>query len=354
MKKINLLEFSNQWSMGGTEKAAQLFMKYIDKDKFNVYAAGWRGGPRESLVRDLGVEMHIEENQNNMIEWIKSKNIDIVHMHRAGSEEHILIDTFKKAGVKCIVEHNIFAQVDNSSDENEIDKHIFLSNIQLEMYKQRAGSPRLDKLEALYYPVETEAFIKKENYSAPIFGRHSRPDMYKWSLVNIQILPIIKAEIPDAKFHVIGLPDQYREAIKRIGCEDMVVEFPATSDQNEIAKFLNGLTIYTHGAMIGESFGMVIAEAMSTGLPVITHRGGDGAQAELVVDGVNGIVCQENNFKEYAAALIYLLKNRETEAVRMGSKGIEFSNKFAAEAITRKLEKILVDTFNNKTGSSYN
>lgn len=336
--------------MGGTEKAAQLFMKYIDKDKFNVYAAGWRGGPREALVRDLGIEIYIEENQNKIIEWIKSKNIDIAHVHRAGNEEHILIETFKKAGVKCIVEHNIFAQVDNSSDNKEIDAHIFVSNTQLEFYKTRSKTTNIENLFALYNPVENDSFLpkKQHEYCAPIFGRHSRDDINKWSLVNIQILPIVKKEVPNAKFHVIGLPAQYREAIRRMKCEDMLVEFPMTSDQDEIIKFLNGLTVYTHGSLIGESFGIGIAEAMATGLPVITHRGGDGAQAELVLDGVNGIVCQENNFKEYAAAVIYLLKNSEAEAKRMGLKGVEFANKFDARKVTKQLENILINTWSSK------
>jgi hypothetical protein len=46
MRKIKVLEFSNQWSMGGTEKTAQLLVKHLTKDRFEVYAAGWKGGPR--------------------------------------------------------------------------------------------------------------------------------------------------------------------------------------------------------------------------------------------------------------------------------------------------------------------
>jgi glycosyltransferase involved in cell wall biosynthesis len=201
----------------------------------------------------------------------------------------------------------------------------------------------------LYNPVETDSFINKEkdSFIKPIFGRHSRPDMYKWSPINVQILPLIKNEIPDAKFHVIGLPDDYRAAIKRMGCEGMVVEYPTTNSQEEIAKFLNGLTVFTHGAMIGESFGLNIAEAMATGLPVVTHYGGDGAQAELVRDNINGYVVDQNDIRKYADAVIALLKNPDL-AYSMGGYGTEFAKEFQADKVTKKLEEIFINLYNKK------
>ena len=74
---IRVLEFSNQWSMGGTEKTIQLLMKYMDKSKFTVFAAGWKGGDRLELIKALAEDTFISEDANAMAQWIKSKNIDI-------------------------------------------------------------------------------------------------------------------------------------------------------------------------------------------------------------------------------------------------------------------------------------
>lgn len=349
MSKINVLEFSNQWSLGGTEKSAQLFMKYLDKDKFNVWAAGWRGGPRVELIKEYAQEVFITEDIKEMQNWMALHDFDIVHFHRAGNTESILIDTFKLTGIPVLIEHNIFGQSDPSDDNEEIDKHILISNVQKKLYAQRAGDGYNEsKTVALYYPVEVTKFKKVKNYSAPIFGRHSRPDIYKWSPINVQILPYIKSAVPDAKFYVIGLPDPYREAIQRMGLMDMVVEFPTTNNQDEIAEFLSNLTVFTHGAMIGESFGVVIAEAMSTGIPVVTHLGGDSAQGELVVDNFTGYVTKENDIKEYADRVIELLKNPTKKEI-MGKNGQERALKyFEASQVTKQLEEIFTETLNGK------
>jgi len=84
--------------------------------------------------------------------------------------------------------------------------------------------------------------------------------------MNVQILPLVRDSVPEAKFHVIGLPDSYRRAIGQMNCADMLVELPLTMSDGEWCAFLNGITVFTHGAALGESFGMSIAEAMASGL----------------------------------------------------------------------------------------
>jgi glycosyltransferase involved in cell wall biosynthesis len=344
MSKINVLEFSNQWSMGGTEKTAQLFLKHLNKDKFNVFAAGWRGGPRVDLVKPLVQDMLISENMLEMMQWIKSKNIDIVHFHRMGDPDHALIDVF--AGVPILVEHNIFAHFDNTVDRLRIKKHIFVSNAQLEIYKQRSGflfEP--SKCVSLYNPVETEVFDAYDfnrDYKAPVFGRYSRNDPSKWHPINVNILPIIKREMPEAKFHVIGLPDPYRQAIEQLGCMDMVREFPNTVNENELCDFLNGITVMTHGSIYGESFGISIAESMAAKLPVVTHSGGDSAQAELVTDNHNGFVLHPSDVQGYANKVLHLLRNPDLKQ-EMGNRGAaRVKEWFNVHDIVQKLEDVFI------------
>ncbi len=347
MSKINVLEFSNQWSMGGTEKSIQLFLKHIDKEKFNTFAAGWRGGPREPLIRPLVSDMLVTENFLAMAAWIRSKHIDIVHFHRMGDSDHNLIDVLVAGGVKNLVEHNIFAHFDDTSDRLRINRHIFVSKAQLEIYKGRSGvyfeSP---KCSFIYNPVETASFDSynwTREWSAPVFGRFSRSDVSKWHPINVQILPIVKSAIPNAKFHVIGLPDEYRDAIKAIGCLDMVVEFKTTVNEVELCDFLNGITVMTHGSIYGESFGVSIAESMAAGLPIVTHSGGDSAQAELVTNDFNGYVTDPSDINGYADKVIHLLRNPSLKQ-SMGGLGQQRTREwFNAPMVTKQLENIFVD-----------
>ena len=56
MRKIRVLKVSGRLDIGGTEKAIQIFCKYLDKSRFEVIACGReRGGCRVESLRKLGI-----------------------------------------------------------------------------------------------------------------------------------------------------------------------------------------------------------------------------------------------------------------------------------------------------------
>lgn len=44
VKKIRVLQACNQLAIGGTEKTLQVFSKYLDRSRFEVYACGLKSG----------------------------------------------------------------------------------------------------------------------------------------------------------------------------------------------------------------------------------------------------------------------------------------------------------------------
>jgi glycosyltransferase involved in cell wall biosynthesis len=93
------------------------------------------------------------------------------------------------------------------------------------------------------------------------------------------------------------------------------------ADDAALAEFFSGLGVLAHANDTGETFGMVIAEAMAAGLPVVTHPCPglrDNAQLELVEHGVTGLVAATP--EAYAAALVRLLTDPAL-ARRMGQAG---------------------------------
>lgn len=350
MRKIKVLEFSNQWSMGGGEHTFQLFIQYMNKEKFDIVAAGWRGGPRLEKIKATGIETFVEPDKDKMIAWIKTHNFDIVHFLRMGVTESILIDTFKEAGIPILIEHNAFGLFDPSADRIQIQKHVMCSNTTAHIYSQRAGilyEP--SKISMVYCPVEVDLFKNytfNRDWIAPIFGKHARKDHSKWHPLNFQSLPLIRDAVPDAKFYTIGIPDEYRDLIKKLNVEDMIVEFPSNENDGDILDFLNKITIFTHANIYGESFGCAIAESMASGLPVTTHTGGDSAQCELITDGLNGYITDPQDVVGYANKIIHLLKNPDLKK-SMGEAGRSRCFEwFDGAIVTPQLEKVFEEEFN--------
>src|SRR5207249_3401040 len=124
------------------------------------------------------------------------------------------------------------------------------------------------------------------------------------------------------------------------------VELTETSVR--LRDFYRRLGVFTHGARVGEGYGVVIAEAMANRLPVVTiatpQRKKSNAQGEIVEHKVTGFVCRWR--WQYAGAVVELLKNHELRqqfAERSYEKARE---EFEASNLTRKLERIYCDLMN--------
>ena len=89
--------------------------------------------------------------------------------------------------------------------------------------------------------------------------------------------------------------------------------------RTDLNSVLRDADIFVHPAVWQEAFGLVIAEAMATGCPVVASQ--IGAVPELVVDGVTGLLVPPGDSDAIAGALERLamdpeLRNRLGEAAR--------------------------------------
>jgi len=309
-RKIRVLEFTHQRDWGGTDKNSQLMMQHYDKNKFEVIAASYVGGPRAQWIKDNQIPNLITENNEEMIAWLKSQSIDVVHFYRGGWTESRDIAIFKMAGIPVLIERNCFADFDASNDRALIDKHVFCSNVSVDIYKKRSGTSfDASKATMIYPPTDVDMFDGiNRDWSEPTFGRISRKDVQKWHPTSIHSLPLIRESVPSAKFHVVGIPDSYWSLIEQLGVKDMIIETVIPTDAH-LVDFFKKITVFAHSSSIGESFGNVMAEAMAAGLPVVTHTGWDSAQTELTTDGYNGYIVDPDDTRAYADKIIYLLKN---------------------------------------------
>src|SRR5439155_25919534 len=86
MPKIRVMLACNLLDLGGTGKAIQIFAKYLDKSRFEVFACGrLRGGVRVAEIEKLGIPVFLQPP--DITKLVRELKFDIYHVHRPGSYE---------------------------------------------------------------------------------------------------------------------------------------------------------------------------------------------------------------------------------------------------------------------------
>lgn len=348
-----VLHITPSLSLGGTEKTAQLFASYLNKQYFNVAVWSPSDGPRATILKNAKVPVWTQVPLETILYRFKPH---IVHLHRAGWPEPKLMQAFRGSqwfhhGIKLpkIIETNVFGRYDPSHSGKLIDKTLFVSQFCASRfsndYKKEISNSRYDML---YNPVDVNFIAKHttppeiKNFGNAIAGRLSRADKGKWSITfGLHILPEIISQLPGLQYYIVGGIQEAYDFVITHGLSNNIYFLPNLTTELELANYLDKLSVFTHANDTGETFGLAIAEAMAAGLPVVTHpclNRKDNAQIELVEHGVTGLVATTP--KEYANFVVMLLKNPDI-AQRMGMASQKKAFQlFDVSLITRRLEHI--------------
>jgi glycosyltransferase involved in cell wall biosynthesis len=154
--------------------------------------------------------------------------------------------------------------------------------------------------------------------------------------VLIDAFALVAQSEPDAQLHLIGpewvappsflcgladdpevrdlvpLCDRYLGRLKQRVPEGLRerVRFLGPMDQSEMREHYAQAWAAVHPSICNEAFGMPIAEAMMSSLPVIVSAA--GGMPEIVVDGKTGYVVKKNDAQALADALLKLLRDPQS------------------------------------------
>lgn len=96
-----------------------------------------------------------------------------------------------------------------------------------------------------------------------------------------------------------------------------------------------------------EPFGLVLPEAMSCGLPVVSFDSPYGP-ADIIDDGVDGFLIKNRNIEEFADKVCLLMENEDLRR-KMGTAGVLSSQRYQASRVMPQWIKLFGQVFlNNK------
>lgn len=130
-----------------------------------------------------------------------------------------------------------------------------------------------------------------------------------------------------------------REQIRYLELQDSVFLLPPTKEIEEVFKN-SSIFILTS---IAEGFGLVLAEAMATGVPCISFNCPSGPK-DIIEDGKNGFLIKEGDNNGFVSKLNELIQNEELRK-EFGTKARKDILKFDENKIGNKLNGLLKRAF---------
>ncbi|MEX0779653.1 MAG: glycosyltransferase [Balneolales bacterium] len=124
---------------------------------------------------------------------------------------------------------------------------------------------------------------------------------------DVLVKAILAHPFPDTHFHIIGnsyLDDYQREITSLIEKHALPVTIHPPVAHHELKKYMHAADLFVLPSR-KEGFGLALAEAGSTGLPLISTKSGG---PEDIINATNGLLVSPGSSEELAKALAYLLE----------------------------------------------
>ena len=282
----------------------------------------------------------LRQRKKKTIEYIKSCNSDVVISTR-DIFNNWLGKYGKEKTIKIGWEHN------HPHGNNKYSNNIIKSSKNLDYFvlvsKALKDYYRKSIPQSIYIPnvidniPEKNSSLKEKRLVS--VGRLSPEKGYDDLL---KIFKKVNEKYNDWKLDIVGSGEEKESLEKYIKDNnlDKNVVLHGFKDTEFIYDIFNKSSIYLMASHT-ESFGIVLIEAMSVGLPCIAFSSAEGAN-EIIKDGYNGYLIDNRSYQEYISKLELLMNDSKLrkELGTNGKKSIEkYSSKVVKEEWINLIEK---------------
>ena len=163
-------------------------------------------------------------------------------------------------------------------------------------------------------------------------GRYDEPR--KGLPVLLEAMRTVVRRHPGAQLLIAGRGDP--EAVRELLGEDLAPHVSLLGELSEAEKgaFLRSVDVYCAPNLLGESFGIVLIEAMAAGAPIVASD--LDAFAAVLADGAAGVLVRRGDARDLARALSDLLADPERRA-RLAESGRRVAAGYDWSVVARRV-----------------
>lgn len=236
-----------------------------------------------------------------------------------------------------------------------VDKIIAVSNFVKDKL-QKEGHVNASKIVQIPLGIDPSKYpdsksseaIRREfnlNRDVPVVGMVGRFQEIKGHHVFVRMAAEISKTHPHVRFIMVGSEvfgkssesDYGREIHKLIYKHALKKNIILTGFRQDVSQILGALDVLVVPSQF-ETFGMVILEAMAAGIPVVSCA--KGGPTEIIEDGKNGFILSDQNPKQLANRVLFLIENPQTATI-MGLEGRKtITERFNSKHIINEIEGI--------------
>lgn len=282
--------------------------------------------------------------------WIADGDFDVLHLHEPNAPslsmlalqaaEGPIVATFHTSTTKSLT-LSVFQGILRPYHEKIVGR-IAVSDLARRWQMEALGSDAVE----IPNGVDVSAFgsaPRLPGYPRPggsvlFLGRYDEPR--KGMSVLLAALPALVAHLPDVEILVVGRGDE-EELVREAGELAGHLRFLGQVDDEEKASALRSADVYCAPNLGGESFGIVLVEAMAAGTPVVASD--LDAFRRVLADGAAGLLVPVGDPDALAAALVGVLEDPAAQRpyVAAASEAVEkYDWSVVADQIVRVYETV--------------
>jgi len=154
----------------------------------------------------------------------------------------------------------------------------------------------------------------------------------------LELVAILKKRIPDIRYIVVGdgTDGERAELSAKVSALDLQSNVLFTGNQSDVAPYYNAADLFVFFPDF-EAFGIVVLEAMASGVPVIVSN--NNAFPEILLNG-GGILIDQGNAETDVETILSIIDDPD-RMIKLGEEGIAAVNyNYRWDSVALKLESL--------------